>query len=155
MRLLSTHFNHKCIYLNFKRKPVAKTFPIKVSILKENEVNWQVTSSIIETYAQHATINENFTQGLKDQNLLTLGRINILIQESLNFKLDLARAGVDNLLDLQIAAIKPQIEDLFSALPNLKFFEQLARPEYCNDALFFDTLVHCVRKARSCNKKIF
>jgi exonuclease III len=28
--LLTTHFDHKCIYLNFKKKPVAKTFPIKV-----------------------------------------------------------------------------------------------------------------------------
>jgi exonuclease III len=43
--LLTTHFDHKCIFLNFKKKPVARTFPIKFSILKENEVSWQVTSS--------------------------------------------------------------------------------------------------------------
>jgi hypothetical protein len=53
--LLTTHFDHKCIYLNFKKRPVAKIFPIKFSILKENEVSWQVTSSIIESYLQLAT----------------------------------------------------------------------------------------------------
>jgi hypothetical protein len=73
-----------------------------------------------------------------------LGQINILTQESLDLKLALVRVGVDNLLDLLIAAIPPQIEDLFSSLPELNFFEELNRPEKCNDVLFFDTLVHCV-----------
>jgi hypothetical protein len=154
--LLTTHFDHKCIYLNFKKKPVSKTFPIKISILKEDEVSWQVTSSIIESYIQHATINENYTLGQKEAHLLVLGQINILTQESLDLKLELVRVGVDNLLDLRIAAIPPQIEDLFSSLPELNFFEELDRPEYCNDALFFDTLVHCVRNgALLQQKKIF
>jgi hypothetical protein len=30
-------------------------------------------------------------------------------------------------------------------LPDLSFFEDLPRPDYCNDVLFFDTLVNCVR----------
>jgi hypothetical protein len=146
MGLLTTHFDHKCIYLNFKKRPVAKIFPIKISILKEDEVSWhwQVTSSLIESYIQHATINENYTQVQKDQHLLILGQINIFTQESLDLKLALVLVGVDNLLDLQIAAIPPQILDLFSTLPNLNFFEDLERPEHCNDALFFDTLIHCV-----------
>jgi hypothetical protein len=119
-------------------------------------VSWQVNSSIIESYIQHATINENYTQGQKDQNLLTLGQINMLTQESLDLKLNLANVGVDNLLDLQIAAIQPQIEDLFASLPDLNFFEELERPEYCNDAIFFDTLVHCVRNSALLQqKKIF
>ncbi len=154
--LLTTHFDHKCIYLDFKRRPVAKTFPIKISILKENEVSWQVTSSIIESYIQHATINENYNQGEKDQHLLALGQINMLTQESLDLKLALVTVGVDNHLNLQIEAIPPQVEDLFSTLPGLNFFEELERPEYCNDALFFDTLIHCVRNSALLQqKKIF
>jgi hypothetical protein len=123
--LLTTHFDHKCIYLNLKKKPVLKTFPIKISILKENEVKWQVTSSIIESYIQHATINELYTQGQKEQHLLVLGQINLLTQESLDLKLALVLVGIDNLLDLQ----------------------------YCNDALFFDTLVHCVRNSALLQQK--
>ena len=154
--LLTTHFDHKCIFLNFKKKPVARTFPIKFSILKENEVSWQVTSSVIESYIQHALLNENYTQGQKDQHLLTLGEINMLTQESLDLKLALVTVGVDNHLDLQIEAIPPQVEELFSTLPGLSFFEELERPEYCNDALFFDTLVHCVRNSALLQqKKIF
>ncbi len=119
-------------------------------------MSWQVTSSIIESYIQHASINENFAQVQKDQHLLTLGQINVLTQESLDLKLALVLVGVNNLLDLQIAAIPPQIEDLFSTLPNLNLFEDLERPEYCNDALFFDTLVHCVRNSALLQqKKIF
>jgi hypothetical protein len=135
---------------------VARTFPIKFSILKENEVSWQVTSSVIESYIQHALLNENYTQGQKDQHLLTLGEINMLTQESLDLKLALVTVGVDNHLDLQIEAIPPQVEELFSTLPGLSFFEELERPEYCNDALFFDTLVHCVRNSALLQqKKIF
>ena len=108
-------------------------------------MNWQVNSSVIETYIQHATIDVNYTDVQKNLHLLILGRINIKIQESLTLKLQLANIGTDNLLELQIAAIKPEVEELFDSLPDLPFFENLPRPGYCNDGLFFDTLVHCVR----------
>ncbi len=143
--LLSAHFDHKCISLNFKSKIGIKNYPVKNCILKEDEVNWQVNSSVIETYIQHAIIDVNYTDVQKNLHLLTLGRINIKIQESLSLKLQLANIGTDNLLELQIAAIKPEVEELFDSLPDLPFFENLPRPGYCNDGLFFDTLVHCVR----------
>jgi exonuclease III len=59
--LLSAHFNHKCINLTFKSKGGIKNYPVKNNILNEDEVNWQVTSSVIETYIQHALININYT----------------------------------------------------------------------------------------------
>ena len=74
----------------------------------------------------------------------------MLTQESLDLKLALVTVGVDNHLELQIEAIPPQVEELFSTLPGLSFFEELERPEYCNDALFFDTVT-----ALSCNRKKF
>ncbi len=76
---------------------------------------------------------------------MVIGQINAKIQESLDLKLQLANIGFDNFLELRIAGIKPEVEDLFSLLPDLSFFENLSLPEYCNDVLFFDTLVNCVR----------
>jgi hypothetical protein len=65
----------------------------------------------------------------KNLHLLTLGRINSKIQDSLSLKLQLANVGTDNLLELQIAAIKPEVEDLFDSLPDLVFFENLPHPD--------------------------
>jgi hypothetical protein len=59
----------------------------------------------------------------------TIGQINAKIQESLDLKLQLANLGIDNFLELRIAGIKPEVEDLFSLLPDLSFFENLPRPE--------------------------
>jgi exonuclease III len=119
--LLTAHFDHKCISLNFKSKIGIKNYPIKNCILKEDEVNWQVNSSVVETYIQHATIDVNYSDVQKNLHFLTLGRINSKIQESLSLKLQLANVGTDNLLDLQIAAIKPEVEELFDSLPDLSF----------------------------------
>jgi hypothetical protein len=70
--------------------------------------------------------------------------------------MEMAYGVVDNLRNLRVAAIKPLVEEAFLALPPLDFFENLARPDYCNDVLFFDTLVHCVRNgALLQQKKIF
>jgi hypothetical protein len=76
---------------------------------------------------------------------LIIGQINSKIQESLDLKLQLANVGSDNFLELRIAGIRLEVEDLLSLLPDLSFFEELPRPDYCNDVLFFDTLVNCVR----------
>jgi exonuclease III len=151
--LLTAHFDHKCISLNFKSKIGIKNYPVKNCILKEEEVNWQVKSSVIETYIQHATIDVIYSDVQKNLHLLTLGRINSKIQDSLSLKLQLANVGTDNLLELQIAAIKPEVEDLFDSLPDLAFFENLPPPDYCHDGLFFDTLVHCVRNGALLQQK--
>jgi hypothetical protein len=151
--LLTAHFDHKCISLNFKSKIGIKNYPVKNCILKEDEVNWQVTSSVLETYIQHAVVDVNYTDAQKDNHLLTIGRINAKIQESLSLKLQLANVGTDNFLELQIAAIKPEVEELFGLLPDLPFFEGLARPDYCHDGLFFDTLVHCIRNGALLQQK--
>ncbi len=151
--LLTAHFDHKCISLNFKSKIGIKNYPVKNCILKEDEVNWQVNSSVLETYIQHAIVDVNYTDAQKDHHLLTIGRINTKIQESLSLKLQLANVGTDNFLELQIAAIKPEVEELFGLLPDLPFFEGLARPDYCHDGLFFDTLVHCVRNGALLQQK--
>ena len=143
--LLSAHFDHKCINLTFKQRNGIKNFPVKANILKENEVNWQVSSSVIETYIQHANVNNDYTELHKNNHLLLIGQINAKIQESLDLKLQLANIGTDNFFELRIAGIKPEVEELFSLLPDLSFFENLSRPDYCTDVLFFDTLVHCVR----------
>jgi hypothetical protein len=143
--LLSCHFDHKCINLTFKKKNGIKNYLVKTNILKEDEVNWQVSSSVLETCIQHAIVNINYSELQKNKHLLTIGRMNAKIQERLDLKLQLANVGSDNFLELRIAGIKSEVEDLFSLLPDLSFFENLPRPEYCNDVLFFDTLVNCVR----------
>jgi hypothetical protein len=61
--------------LNFEKKKVCKTYPIKNSVLKEDEVNWQVRASVLETYIQHAEINEHFTNNHKNAFLLSIGEI--------------------------------------------------------------------------------
>ncbi len=105
-------------------------------------MNWQVSSSVLETYIQHAIVNINYSELQKNEHLLLIGQINAKIQESLELKLQLANLGI---LELRIAGIKPEVEELFSLLPDLSFFENLPRPDYCNNVLFFDTLVNCVR----------
>jgi hypothetical protein len=126
--LLTAHFDHKCISLNFKSKIGIKNYPVKNCILKEDEVNWQVTSSVLETYIQHAVVDVNYTDAQKDNHLLTIGRINAKIRESLSLKLQLANVGTDNFLELQIAAIKPEVEELFGLLQDLPFFEGKVLP---------------------------
>jgi hypothetical protein len=121
--LLSAYFDHKCINLTFKQKNGIKNFPVKANILKEDEVNWQVSSSVLETYIQHAIVNNNYSELQKNEHLLLIGQINAKIQESLDLKLQLANLGVNNFLELRIAGIKPEVEDLFSLLPDLSFFE--------------------------------
>jgi hypothetical protein len=153
--LLSAHFDHKCITLNFARKKMFKTYPIKNSILKEDEVNWQVRASVIETYIQHAVINEQFTVDQKNAFLLVIGEILILTQESIQIKMEIAVGEVDILHNLRIAAIKPLVEEAFSSLPPLDFFENLVRPDYCNYVHSLTLWSTVSGMALSCNKKRF
>ena len=151
--LLSIHFDHKLISLSFKKPKNPKIFPISNRILKEDELNWSVKASVIESYIQHAELNINYTAENKAEHLLIIGQILICIQESLNLKLNLADLGINPLLENLIAAKKTNIELLFLSLPLLSEFEALVRPDYCNDVLFFDTLIHCVRNGALLQQK--
>ncbi len=134
---------------------MCKTYPIKNSILKEDEVNWQVRASVIETYLQHAEINVHFTIEQKDAFLLVIGEILTLTQESLQIKMEIAVGEVDNLRNLRIAAIKPLVEEAFSSLPPLDFLRILLGQLI---VMMFSSLIlwsTVFGMALSCNKKRF
>jgi len=151
--LLSTHFDHKMISLSFKKVKNPKNYPIKNNILLEVEVNWQIKASVIETYIHHAEITENFTLEQKNGYLLNIGQILGSIATLLDLKTRLTELIIDNELEHRVLVLKRDIEDIFEQMPNLEFFEGLRRPEYCNDVLFFDTLVHCIRNGALLQQK--
>ena len=138
--LTSTVFDHKPVFLSTKRKKIILKQQINDVILNDPDLQFNVTASVFECYLQHATVNDQFHDARKNELLIRVGRIfqhlnrlNILIEDSIGAN------DNNNLLDIEIEAVRSEIREEFDLMPVLQFFEQLDLD--CNRSTFFETLI--------------
>ena len=142
--LTSTVFDHKPVFLSTKRKKIIHKQQINDVILNDPDLQFNVTASVFECYLQHATVNDQFHDARKNELLIRVGRIlqnlnrlKILIEDSIEAN------DNNNLLDMEIEAVRSEIREEFDLMPVLQFFEQLELD--CNRSTFFETLVSYVK----------
>jgi len=145
--LTSTLFDHKPVTLQLKRKKIIRRDIIKDTILKNADLDAHVKSAVFECYLQHWSpppvpgVDNN--AAIIERNLLSIGRINVLLDEIKNLEHQMALSGFNEYQDLEINGKRGEIALIFEDMPNLEFFENLNldyEPE-----IFFQTLVSCIK----------
>ena len=143
--LTSTLFDHKQIYLDFKKRVKKNREKIKDTILKDPMLEYYIKSHIIDCYVNHATVNLNFNANMKNRIQTSIGTIFTKLSEIkilkencyLNGTADLPE--MQNLIDAKILIINNE----YRFLPEMEYFENLHLT--CTDSQFFEVLVTSIK----------
>ncbi len=100
--LSSTTFDHKNVNIIFAKKKGNFKFFVKDTYLDNDELKCTVHLAIVESYVQHATIDKNFSEQIKDGILNRIGTITLNLQELNLLKLNEAKNGANPRLALEI-----------------------------------------------------
>ena len=144
--LSSGVFDHKKIYLSFEsKKKIPKNKQLQHKYLENTTLIQGVTVAAKECYIHHATINENFTEEIKNNILTEIGLICTRFKEINDLEEKIIADNINDLERHELEAKKTLNELAVEALPVFEFFETLDLT--CNHEFFFEALTSSVRNA--------
>jgi hypothetical protein len=151
--LNSVLFEHKSVYLTFKRINNNSKQQIRDTILGDEDLSTTVRVTVYEHYLQHAEITDDFPFETKTDLLLKVGRVFTKLDQIKEIRLRIA-SGIDPMAnDGLLVTCRTDILDLFEQLPRLDFFEQLVLS--CNSVSFFETLIMSIKNVTLSQQHFF
>jgi len=141
--LSSTTFDHKNVNLIFSKKKGNFKFFVKDTYLDNDEFKCTVHLAVVECYIQHATINNEFSDRIKDDILTRIGTITVNLRELNLLKLNEAENGANPRLTLEIEGKLGEIKANLDELPNLEYLDNLSLDP--DPAIFMETLILCIK----------
>jgi exonuclease III len=141
--LLSTDFDHKQITLIFKNENMGGFSIVKDFPLEGNDTENYIKANLMESYIQHATINDVYNIQTRDDHLARIATVLRLLEQIRSIELESAKTEMNNLNEMTIAANRGEINLIFNDLPGLDFFENLTLT--CDSCTFFEVSVMAIK----------
>ncbi len=151
--LSSISFDHKPVYLLFRRDNPYKKQCINDLILKDDDLQGIVGINVIETYINHLLPDNRISD-------IEIGRYKALIgdvlvdQNLLNMsKLTLAETGFNQAVMDRCVALRARINRTLSDLPSIEFLEECSLT--CEWDTFLEVLIMCVKNSSLAHQHSF
>ena len=140
---LGTMFDHKQVYLSFKRKVPPKRRMLKDHIFESKESSAYIKASAMDCFLQHANVSAEFTSVQLENELRKVGQILNKLKNLRELEIKDAENVSDLVRAMQIEGLKADISADMEEMPDMDFFNSL--PLSCSPSVFFEVLVMSIK----------
>ncbi len=143
--LSSLLFDHKQVFLSFRRDNPYKKQVINDTVLKDEDLTQVVNITALECYVNHLIPSATISDLEIDQLKLSIGRIYVMLQEVSLHRLRDAELGTDPVLVDRIRELVNAINNEIDQLPTLEELQELELS--CSNDIFLEVLIMAVKNS--------